>query len=205
MTPVCVAGLASVGRAHRARRVTHRAGGGDDLSQPEVEHLHDAARRQLDVGRLQIPMNDPLLVRRLERFGDLFGDRERFLERHRSIRDAFRERGSVDELHDESGRVALGGSRWIEVLYAVDLGDVPMVERREQLRLTFEPGQPVRITGEPVGEDLDGDVAIELRVARAIHLAHAPGAEQGLHLVRAQTGAWCERHRSGPFGSCVSG
>jgi len=36
------------------------------------------ARREFDVGRLQIPMDDPLLVRRFQRAGDLTRDRERF-------------------------------------------------------------------------------------------------------------------------------
>ena len=37
----------------------------------EVQHLHGAVRAHLDVGRLQIAMDDALLVRRFERFGDL--------------------------------------------------------------------------------------------------------------------------------------
>ena len=34
------------------------------------------------------------------------------------------------------------------------------------------------------GQDLDGDVAAEPRVARAVHLAHAAGAQQLLQLER---------------------
>ena len=43
----------------------------------------------------------PLLVRGLERLGDLPGDGERLVERHRPARDALRERLALDELHDE--------------------------------------------------------------------------------------------------------
>ena len=43
--------------------------------------------------------------------------------------------------------------------------------------------------------DLDGDVASELRVARAVHLAHAAGSEQSGDLVRAEAGTWREGHR----------
>jgi hypothetical protein len=38
-------------------------------------------RRQSDVRGLQIAMDDPLLVRRLERVGDLPRDRERLVDR----------------------------------------------------------------------------------------------------------------------------
>jgi hypothetical protein len=42
----------------------------------KVEDLDDARRRDLDVRRLEIAMDDPLLVRRLEGFGDLPRDVE---------------------------------------------------------------------------------------------------------------------------------
>ena len=61
---------------------------------------------------------------------------------------------------------------------AVDGGDVRMVQRREHLRFAAEPREPIGIVGERVGQDLDRDVAIQLRVARAIDLAHAARAER---------------------------
>ena len=45
------------------------------LGETEVEHLHHAVRRDLDVRRLQIAVDDAFLVRRLERLGDLPRDR----------------------------------------------------------------------------------------------------------------------------------
>ena len=54
------------------------------LRQPEVEHLDRAVGADLDVGRLQIAMDDALLVRGFERFGDLPRDRERLVERKRA-------------------------------------------------------------------------------------------------------------------------
>jgi hypothetical protein len=51
------------------------------LRQPKVEHLHDAVARELDVGGFQIAMDDPLLVRRFEGFGDLFGNPKRLVHR----------------------------------------------------------------------------------------------------------------------------
>ncbi len=46
------------------------------------------------------------------------------------------------------------GPRPLGFLDAVDGGNVGVVEAGENLRLPFEPGQPVRIRCESVGEDL---------------------------------------------------
>ena len=45
-----------------------------------------------------------------------------------------------------------------------------------------------------VGDDLDRDVAIQLRVARAIDLAHAARAEGGFDLIRTKESADRESH-----------
>ena len=46
--------------------------------------------------------------------------------------------------------------------------------------------QPVGISGERVGEDLQRDVAAELGVCGAIDLPHAPLADEGGHVVMAE-------------------
>ena len=63
-----------------------------------------------------------------------------------------------------------------------------MVQRREDLRFALEPRQALGIVRERVGQDLDRDVAIELRVAGPIDLAHAAGAEGGEDLVTGRGG-----------------
>ena len=45
-------------------------------------------------------------------------------------------------------------------------------------------GKPFRITRERVRQDFDRDVALQPRIARAIHLAHAARAERRNDLVR---------------------
>ena len=54
-----------------------------------------------------------------------------------------------------------------------------MIERGEQLRFALEPRQAVRIERELRGQHLQGDFAIQLRVARAIHLAHGARTKRG--------------------------
>src|SRR6266850_6118072 len=70
-----------------------------------------------------------------------------------------------------------------------------MIQRREQMGLALEAREPLRIGGKQLGQDLDGDVAPELRVARTIHFAHAARAESGQDFVRAEEGAGCQGHQ----------
>ena len=160
---------------HRERRRVHRlrarcGGRIQRLRQPEVEHLHGAVGADLDVRGLQVAMDDALLVRRFQRVGDLLRDGERVGQRYWSTRDQHGEVVAFDELHDQRANAA-------RVLEAVDVRDVGMVQRREDLRFAFETGEPIGVVGEGGGQDLDRDVAIELRIARAIDLAHAAGAK----------------------------
>jgi hypothetical protein len=62
-----------------------------------------------------------------------------------------------------------------------------MVERREHLRLTLEPREAFRVGRENFGEDFQRDVAIELRVARAIDLAHPTAPKRGEELEDTET------------------
>ena len=64
------------------------------LTVPSVTHL--------DVGGLQIAMDDALLVRRFERLGDLLRDGQRLIDGNRPLRDAVGQRRSLDQLHDQS-------------------------------------------------------------------------------------------------------
>jgi hypothetical protein len=63
------------------------------------------------------------------------------------------------------------------LLGAVDLRDVRMIEGGERLRFALESQRAIRITDEVVGQDFDGDVAIQFGIARAIDLAHAAFAQ----------------------------
>ena len=67
----------------------------------EIEHLDGAVVAHFDVRRFQVAMDDALVVSDFERFGNLAGDRQRFVDRNRARREAIGQRGAVDELHDE--------------------------------------------------------------------------------------------------------
>ena len=72
-----------LGEGRRERRADVSALRLPRLGEPEVEHLDRAVVGDLDVGRFEIAVDDALLVRRLEGFGDLQRDRDRFLDRDR--------------------------------------------------------------------------------------------------------------------------
>ena len=59
-----------------------------------------------------------------------------------------------------------------------------MIQRGEQFGFALKPREPIGIVGERVGQNLDRDLALQPRVARAIHLAHAACAEQRDDFVR---------------------
>src|SRR5688500_9406327 len=52
-----------------------------------------------------------------------------------------------------------------------------MIECGEGLGFTREPRDTVGVVGKRLGQNLDRDVAIQLRIARAIHLAHSAFAK----------------------------
>ena len=121
---------------------------GHRLGQAEVEDLrpHVARRNaggirgglQDDVGRLQIAMDDPFLVRGLERLGDLTGDGERLGDRQRSSTQAIGQRRSLDQFEDQR-RDAV---RFFET---VDRADVRVIERGEEPRFAREAGAALGI------------------------------------------------------------
>src|SRR5688572_29257380 len=82
---------------------------------------------------------------------------------------------------------------------SVNPRDVRVIERGEHLRFAREPREAIGIERERCRQYFDGHVAIELRIARAIHLAHSPGAERREDFIGAKAGAGSDRHRwSGP-------
>jgi hypothetical protein len=75
-------------------------------------------------------MNDPLLVRCLERAGDLLRDWQGFLNRYRATSDPLREVLAFDEFHHER---LMGPALGRQIYQAVDRGDVRMVKDRKHL------------------------------------------------------------------------
>jgi len=75
------------------------------------------------------------------------------------------------------------------VLEAVDRRDIRMIQGGEHLRFSPETSESIGIGRERVREDLQRDVAIELRIAGAVDLAHATRADLRDDLEWAETSA----------------
>ena len=161
-----------VAAAARARRL-------GELGQAEVQHLHRAVVAHLDVGRLEIAVNDAALVRGFQRLGNLSRDRQGFIDRDRALCDAIRERHPLDQLHHQRLHA-------VRLLEAVDGGDVRMIERGEHLGLPLKSPEPLRIGREHRRQHLDRDLTLQPGVRRAIHLAHSADTEWRDDGVRAE-------------------
>jgi hypothetical protein len=69
-----------------------------------------------------------------------------------------------------------------------------MVERGERLRFTLESGGSFGVGDEQVGQNLDGHVAIEFRIARPVHFSHAAAANEREDFIGAKSGARRQPH-----------
>jgi hypothetical protein len=70
----------------------------------------------------------------------------------------------LDELHDD-GRLPIG------LLEPVNLGNIRVIERGQDLGLALETSQPVGVRDESRRQHLECDFAFERRVGGPIHLA----------------------------------
>ena len=127
-------------------------------------------------------MDDAAFVSRGQRVGDLSRDVDSLIERERSLPQPILERLSFHQLHDDAGGVS-------DLLEPVNLGDVGVVQRGQDLRLAFKPRQPIGIVREMVRQQLQGDVALQSRIAAPKDDSHAAFAQLGGDLVRTNAGA----------------
>jgi len=71
-----------------------------------------------------------------------------------------------------------------------------MRERGNGPCLAREAGERLGACGEPFGQDLDRDLALQACVARPVDLSHPAGAELREDLVGAETGARADCHEA---------
>ena len=164
-------------RRHRQGRRSSRRGHDGllycrHLRQSEVEHLGMPALGDQDVRRLDVAVDDPLCVRRIQRVGDLDSQVQHLLHRHRCARDQVFERGSVQVFHDDE-RTTLG---FIDLVNRADVG---MVQRRGGKRLAPEPLQRRSVLRQIVGQELQGHMPRQLLVFGVIDHTHAAAAQLG--------------------------
>ena len=120
-------------------------------------------------------MDDVARVAVFEGVRDLHGDVENLAQAQRPVPEDAAEVRALDERHDEEEGAIVASE-------VVDRDDPGMVHLRDDLRLALETlldlGRQLRR-----GQQLDGDVAVQQRIARAVHDSHAAAAELGRDLV----------------------
>ena len=137
-------------------------------------------------------MDDPGRVGGVERVGDLSRDGQRLGERQRAPAHAIVQRVALDQLEHQGRHVA-------GVFETVDGPDVRMIERCEQPCFAFEARHAIGVRRERRRQDLQRDVATQLRIACAIHFAHPAGAEGREDFVGAEARARGKGHSRSSF------
>src|SRR6516162_3419386 len=146
------------------------------FGQTEIEQLRPGLG-QHNIARLEVAMDDPLAVRRVERTRNFDADLERLVERERTFPNAVRESLALDVLHHEK----VGAD-------VVERADVRMVERSYGVGFAFES------LAEAFRRDLDGNFAVQARVTSLVHLAHTTNSQRREDLVGSETGSKGDRH-----------
>ena len=162
---------------------------GEGPGQTEVQHLDLAVGGALDVGGLQVAVDDALLVGLFQSLGDLAGDVDGLVDRQRPALQRLRQILAFDQFHDQEGAVVRG-------FEAEDRGDVGMVQRGQHLGFALEAGHAVAVGGEFGRQDLQGDIAVQLGVMGAVDFAHPALADYfgdpvvGQHCSGLHGGSW---------------
>jgi hypothetical protein len=129
-----------------------------------------AALGHEDVGRFDVAMDDAGSMSRVQRVRDVDAERQDDLNLQWTPCDPVLQRQSVQKLHGDEGLAVL-------VVNFVDGADVRMIQCRSSLGFALKAGEGLRIFGYVVGQELEGNKAVELDVLSFVHHTHAAAAQ----------------------------
>ena len=135
-----------------------------------------ALRSDEDVRGLDIAVKNAGGVRGVQRVDELEGEADRNRLGHSARGNHAFERAALEVLHGDEGAA-------VYLADVVDRADARMVQCRGRFRLTMETIAGHRIVGDPIGEQLQGDEAVESAVLSLVDDAHAALAEDAEKLV----------------------
>ncbi|MEJ2190107.1 MAG: hypothetical protein P8Y93_11990 [Acidobacteriota bacterium] len=145
-------------------------GGLAQMGNAEVEQLDATVRRQKNVLRLDVAVDDTLGVGRPEAGSHIAGDFHDPLDRHPAFPQAIPEVLPFEKLHDRKGDTIL-------VPEVIDGENVRVGEPGDGAGFSFEAFDLPGIGGGGFAEDLDRDLAFEPGVHGAVDDAHAALAQ----------------------------
>jgi hypothetical protein len=149
-----------------------------DAGDPEVRDAGEPVRVEEDVRWLEVAMDDASAVGDIERTSDAAKDRERIIEGERPAGEPVGERTAVHRLHHEE-RLA------IVLAEVVDADEGLVTEAGHGAGLAFETSAEDGVLHKFAREDLDCNVAVEVRVMGEVHDCHAAAAELAPDLIAA--------------------
>ena len=122
------------------------------------------------VGRLDVAMDDAFGMRRVERIGNFDRERQQRVQLHRTPGDHVLQGHAIEILH---------GDKRLAVLLAnvVNGADVGMVQRRSRLRLALKAAERLGILGHFIGQELEGDKAMQPGVFGFVNHTHPAAAQ----------------------------
>ena len=163
------------GLGHAARRAA--------LRDPEIGEVGTVLGPDQDVGRLDVAVDEPARVRRVERVRDRReqGDGALGLERAVRLDDAV-EIDAVDVAHDDVEPAVL-------LARVEHLDDARMLDLGGRAPLALEARAEADVVGEVRRQQLDRPRLVEVQVAAAVHRAHAALADHRLDPVTRDDGA----------------
>ena len=88
----------------------------------------------------------------------------------RALGELIGERPAFEKFHDEERHAVLFAN-------VEERADVRVIEARDGAGLARQAIESARVRERPGGEDLHGHIAVEPRIAGAIHFAHAAGTQ----------------------------
>ena len=157
--------VAGAGARGRRRRLVEHAG------QAEVEDADDPPGVDHEVARLDVPVDDPPRMGRVEPAGGLGQEVEGLADRQGAdVLEELLQVAAAEVFHDQEVDAA--------VLVGVDHADeVGVVHQGRGLRLAAEPLDRRAVAAEGRGQDLDGDLAAERAVPGLEDDPHPPRAD----------------------------
>ena len=154
----------------RSWRLQQPAGSWRHFRQSKVENLGVAALGDENVRGLDVAVDDPLRMGRVERIGDLNRQTKQNISVDGLAGDEMLQRHPVEKLHDQEGVAIL-------LPNFMNSADIGMIESGSRLRLPLEARQGWGVFDNLIGQKLQGHISVEGYVFCLVDHTHAATTE----------------------------
>lgn len=162
------------------------------LGDTEVDEVGEIGRGDNDVLRLDVAVDQPGGMGRVQSRRDLADDGHRARRFQRTVLDQVRQRRTLHQPH-------------VDVEAAVDLApvmdgdDVRFLQDRRRMRFPLEPGTEDGVVGVLIRKDLQGHGPVLVRIEGLVHLPHPASTQQARDRVLAERRTDARIHFQSPL------